>query len=202
MYPTANFIIYHSAINANMSTHEGEYKDGDDTGVNSLITSMRAAGVGPNENVYAELGSSFGQVMMDAVQAAHYIGKLLKYVGENNVLWGTDTLVSLVGGPPQIQIEALRTLTIPKDMQDQYGYPDLTADIKAKIFGLNSAAVYGVDPTLRRCQVDQCEIGSWKKQLDDEFGKRRFSFRTPMGPRTFADYIRRGKEAIARGIPG
>jgi uncharacterized protein len=57
--------------------------------VNRLITSMRRAGIGPNENVYAELGSTWWYVMRYPVQAAHVLGKLLKYVGEDNVLWGT-----------------------------------------------------------------------------------------------------------------
>jgi hypothetical protein len=185
-YPTANFIVYHAAINAGGSNSEGPYKDGDLMGVNALITSMIENGIGPNQNVYAEMGSSWIQVMSDATQAAHYLGKLLKYVGVNNVCWGTD---SMVYGTPQPQIEALRAATIPKDLQDQYGYPELTADIKAKIFGLNSAVVYGVDHTKRHCQIEQCATSQLKRELDEEFGARRWSFQTPMGPRTYGEYL-------------
>jgi len=199
-YPDGNFIIYHSSINANGSTREGPYVEGDDHGVNALITSMRNSGIGPNQNVFGELGSSWRQVMNDATQAAHYLGKLLKYVGENNILWGTD---SMVGGTPQPQIEALRAATIPKDLQDQYGYPELTADIKAKIFGLNSAVVYKVDPEKRHCNIEKCAMTSFKEQIDEEMGKRRWTLTTPpMGPRTYEEYVEHGKEAIARGVPG
>ena len=37
------------------------------------------------------------------------IGKLLKHVGEDNVLWGTD---SIWYGSPQDQIQAFRTFQI------------------------------------------------------------------------------------------
>jgi predicted TIM-barrel fold metal-dependent hydrolase len=199
-YPNGNFIIYHSSINANGSTHEGPYVDGDTKGVNALITSMIQNGIGPNENVFGELGSSWRQVMNDATQAAHYLGKLLKYVGEHNILWGTDCMV---GGTPQMQIEALRAATIPKELQDQYGYPELTADIKAKIFGLNSAVVYGVDPEKRHCQIEKCAVTTFKQQIDEEMGKRRWTLSTPpSGPRTYEEYVEQGKRAIARGIPG
>jgi hypothetical protein len=92
--------------------------------------------------------------------------------------------------------------TIPKAMQDEFGYPELTPARKAKIFGLNSAAVYGVDPTQRRCQIDKCQVSEWKRELDEELGKRRWAFDAPLGPKTFDEYLRHGKEAIARGIPG
>lgn len=199
-YPDGNFIVYHSSINANMSRYEGEYKEGDLTGVNALITSMRENGIGPNQNVFGEMGSSWRQVMNDGTQAAHYLGKLLKYVGENNLLWGTD---SMVGGTPQPLIETFRAATIPEQMQKDFGYPALTPDLKAKILGLNSAAVYGVDPEQRHCNIEKCESTAWKQELDEEVGARRWTGLTaPMGPRTYEEYVQQGKEAIARGVPG
>jgi predicted TIM-barrel fold metal-dependent hydrolase len=198
-YPEANFIVYHSAINAGGSSSEGEYVEGDTTGVNSLITAAKEAGIGPNENLYAELGSSWSQVMRDGVQAAHYLGKLMKYIGEDNICWGTD---SMVGGTPQAEIEALRAASIPQDMQDQYGYVELTAERKAKIFGLNSARVYGVDAEERRCQFDSCPTAMLKKHRAEELGARRWSFNEPFGPRTYEEYVRQGREARKRGVPG
>ena len=55
-------------------------------GINRLISSMLAAGIGPNQNVYAELGTTWWSVMSSPDQAAHVLGKLLKHVGEDNVL--------------------------------------------------------------------------------------------------------------------
>jgi hypothetical protein len=52
-------------------------------------------------------------------------------------------------GAPQWQIEALRRLEIPEDMQKKYGYAPLgPADgpVKNAIFGGNNARLYRVTP--------------------------------------------------------
>ena len=48
-------------------------------------------------------------------QAAHFLGKLLRYVGEDNVLWGTDCLFY---GSPQPMIQALRSFKISEEFQE------------------------------------------------------------------------------------
>jgi hypothetical protein len=53
-----------------------------DRGVNSLIGSLRAHGIEPNQNVYASLDGVWAELMIRPVEAAHVIGELLKYVGE------------------------------------------------------------------------------------------------------------------------
>ncbi len=89
-------------------------------GVNRLITSMLQAGIGPNQNVYAELGTTWYRLMPTPDQAAHVLGKLLKYVGEDNVLWGTD---SIWYGSPQDQIQAFRAFQIAPELQEQLRLP-------------------------------------------------------------------------------
>ena len=81
--------------------------------------------------------------MSRPTEAAHVIGKLLLYVGEDNILWGTD---SVFHGSPAPQIEAFRDFQIPADLRAQYGYPELTPELKAKILGLNAARVFCVLP--------------------------------------------------------
>ncbi len=57
-HPDANFGAYHSGFEA--GTTEGPYtKVTRNLGINRLITSMLESGIGPNENVYAELGSTW-----------------------------------------------------------------------------------------------------------------------------------------------
>jgi predicted TIM-barrel fold metal-dependent hydrolase len=159
MHPDANFVVYHSGFD---QTTEGPYeKATGDIGINRLITSMRENGIGPNENVYAELGSTWWYVMRTPDTAAHVIGKLLKYVGENNVLWGTDCLFY---GSPQDQIQALRTLQISDEFQERYGYPRLTKEFKGNILGANGARLYGVEP-LRRCEFNRRELEEIRKSL-------------------------------------
>jgi hypothetical protein len=71
------------------------------------------------------------------------LGKLLLAVGEDNLLWGTD---SIFYGSPQGQIDALRAFQIPVSLRDQYGYPELTHGVKAKILGWNAASLYEINP--------------------------------------------------------
>jgi len=77
--------------------------------------------------------------MRDPEQAAHALGKLLKYCGPDNVLWGTD---SIWYGSPQDQIQAFRTFQISADLRAKHGYPEVTPALRAKIFGLNGAKGY------------------------------------------------------------
>jgi len=61
------------------------------------------------------------------------------------VVWGTDAVWT---GSPQWQIEALRRLEIPEDMQRRHGFAPLGAadgPIKTAIFGETSARMYSYD---------------------------------------------------------
>jgi hypothetical protein len=151
-HPDLSFVVYHSGYDGDQ---EGPYEEGDRVGVNGLITSVQGAGIGPGGNVYAELGSTWKSLMGSPTQAAHVIGKLLVAFGEDRVVWGTD---SIWYGAPQDQIQAFRTFQITTEFQERFGYPELTPETKAKILGLNSAALYGVDPITTSCQISGDDI--------------------------------------------
>jgi predicted TIM-barrel fold metal-dependent hydrolase len=133
-----NFLIYHSGFVSR--TAEGPYDPARTDGIDALITSMQTAGVPANANVYAELGSTWRFLSMrDPDSAAHALGKLFKYVGTDNVLWGTD---SIWYGSPQDQIQAFRTFQISDVLCEKYGYPKITPRLRAKVFGLNATRPY------------------------------------------------------------
>src|ERR687891_1279440 len=142
LYPDVNFIIYHSGYEA--GTEEGPFDpDRTERGVDTLIKSVIDNDVGPNGNVYAELGSTWRFVMRDPTTAAHLLGKLLTHIGQDNVLWGTD---SIWYGSPQDQIQAFRSFQVADELIERHGYPVLTPGLKAKVFGLNGAGVYKISP--------------------------------------------------------
>ena len=151
-HPDISFVVYHSGYEA--GGVEGPYDPGGE-GIDRLIASVRDARLGPGSNVYGELGSTWKLVMGDPDQAAHVLGKLLVNLGEDNVVWGTD---SLWYGTPQDQIEAFRTFEITPEFQERFGYPALTPELKAKILGGTSAALYGVDPQTVPCEPSSEEI--------------------------------------------
>jgi predicted TIM-barrel fold metal-dependent hydrolase len=205
-YRQANFIIYHSGIcsgfdSTNQAPPEGPYdpSDPNPVGVNAFIRSLIDNGIGPNENVYAEVGSAINQVQMNAVASAHFFGKLMKYVGVDRVVWGTDCVIY---GSPQPYIEWFRNLTIPEEMQQQYGYPPLDATNRAKIFGLNAAKLYGIDVAAKRCRVRTSELERVRQLLDEEYGTRRWAFQEPGGPKTWSEYVAQSKRAALLGRPG
>jgi hypothetical protein len=153
------FVVYHSGFEIPVA--EGPY-DPDGGGVDRLIASLESSGVGPGENVYAELGSTWYLTMSDPDQAAHVLGKLLKAVGPDRIVWGTD---SIWYGSPQSQIEAFRAFEITAEYQERFGYPALTPEVKRKILGANAAELYGVDPITTRCDFSRDELGEVRRAL-------------------------------------
>ena len=146
-FPDMNFLIYHSGYVADKA--EGPYDPRRTDGVDALVTSLQEAGVKPNSNVYAELGSTWRFVSTrDPTSAAHLLGKLFTHVGQDNVLWGTD---SIWYGSPQDQIQTVRTFQISDELRARHGYPRLTPELRRKVFGLNAARPYNLDAaSLRR----------------------------------------------------
>ncbi|MDD9970143.1 MAG: hypothetical protein OXR73_28135 [Myxococcales bacterium] len=114
-----------------------------DRGVNSLITSLRKAGVAPGENVYASVDGAWAMLLQRPMEAAHLLGKLLVYVGEDNVLWGSQSTFT---GDPAVLIKAFREFQIPAELRVRYGYPELTPHRRAKILGLNAARLLCILP--------------------------------------------------------
>ncbi|MEM9302150.1 MAG: amidohydrolase family protein [Pseudomonadota bacterium] len=138
-FPDVNFLIYHSGWIPGRS--EGPYDPERGEGIDELIRSVEAAGLGHGSNVYAELGSTWRGLLRDVDSAAHGIGKLVKHLGPENVLWGTD---SIWYGSPQDQIQAFRSFQIAEALQEEHGYGAITDELRARIFGLNALKPYGI----------------------------------------------------------
>jgi len=158
LYPDMNFIIYHSGFETDH--REGPFDAASaGRGVDTLIRSVLDNDIAPNSNVYAELGSTWRFVMRDPTTAAHLLGKLFKYIGQDNVLWGTD---SIWYGSPQDQIQAFRSFQIAPELIEAHGYPELTPELKRKVFGLNGARVYDVEIPEQRDRTEADPIGARK----------------------------------------
>jgi predicted TIM-barrel fold metal-dependent hydrolase len=145
-WPQLNFIIYHSCIHPRFFDYEslqdirsGRLREG----VPDISwTTAFAQAAAPFPNVYAEIGTTFASsVITFPTVCAHIMGQLLKYVGPDRIVFGSD---SIWYGSPQWQIEALWRLRIPDELRQRWGYPELTQAAKRKILGLNSARLYGL----------------------------------------------------------
>ncbi len=180
-YPDVDFLVYHSGFVAGKEerVYTGE---GSGDGIDTLIKSLIDNGIAPNSNVYAELGSTWRFLMRDPDSAAHALGKLLVHCGEDNVLWGTD---SIWYGSPQDQIQAFRTFQISREFQERFGYPAMTPALRAKIFGLNATKPYRIDLEEVRLRAGNDAIASLRENYRND---RDPAFLT-YGPKTRREFL-------------
>ena len=150
-WPDLNFHIYHAGLKMWRDARTVS-KEFEKTGRLAWIDEMAAI---PEKygasNVYADIGLSFGALAITHPRiAAVMLAKLIKGLGADHVLWGTD---SIWAGSPQWQIEAFRRIEIPPDIQEKYdveplGPPD--GPVKTAIFGVNAACQYGIELDVNR----------------------------------------------------
>ena len=183
-YPDVNFLIYHAGYVPGQK--EGHYRPGRGEGVDELIRSVLDNGLGRGSNVYAELGTTWRMLMRDPQEAAHCVGKLVKHLGEDNVLYGSDCVWY---GSPQDQIQAFRSFQITTEFQERFGYPAMTPVLRAKILGLNGARVYDiqVDEILERAGRDTIAASRENYRNDTNPHFRTFG---PTTRREFIDLLR------------
>jgi hypothetical protein len=145
-WPNLNFMIYHSGLRVGGLPPEGDVKSFEERGYIPWVSELAAL---PEKNgvtnVYAELGSVFAlSAMSNPRFSSGILGILIRGLGPENVLWGTD---SVWYGSPQWQIEAFRRMEIPEDLRKKFGFAPLgpaDGNVKSTIFGLNAAKLYGV----------------------------------------------------------
>jgi hypothetical protein len=126
--------------------------------------------------------------MREPEQAAHALGKLIRYCGPDNVLWGTD---SIWYGSPQDQIQAFRTFQISPGLRERHGYAEITPAVRAKIFGMNAAKVYGLSPTEVRKYTRADEVAR-RRQAYLERPEPHFQTYGPKTRREFLALLRAG----------
>ena len=180
-YPDLNFLVYHSGFvpgKPEQAFANGAGKDG----VDALVQSLLDNDVGPNANVYADLGSTWRMWMQDPDSAAHGMGKLLRYVGEDRVVWGTDCIWY---GSPQDQIQAFRAFQISEELRERYGYPEITPTLRAKVFGLNGAKPYGVDIPAMQAVHQSDGLGLAKLAAQDAVDPHFMTF----GPKSRREFL-------------
>ena len=146
-WPQLDFVIYHAGYrhagggDPAMAAAEFE-KTGRVDWLTDLAEIPARFGV---TNVHADLGQVFAQTCVGQPRVcAAMLGQLIAGMGADHVVWGTDAVWS---GAPQWQIEALRRLEIPEDMQRQHGFQPLgaaTGPVKTGILGANGARLFGV----------------------------------------------------------
>lgn len=163
-WPQLNFIIYHSGYrNDDVEWALAEF---DRTGRIDWVTDLAEIperhGV---SNVYGDLGQVFAQTLIAQPRmCAAIMGTLIRGLGADHVCWGTDAVWT---GSPQWQIEGLRRLEIPEEMQRAHGFAPLgPADgpVKTAVFGGNNARLYGVEVPAAQAAVTSDRFAAIRAQ--------------------------------------
>ncbi len=145
-WPQINFVMYHGALRPFQESPSAVLNEFEQTGRIKWATDLAEI---PSKfgvsNVYGEVGTAFATCATANPRfAAAFMGTLVRGLGADHVIWGSD---SVWYGSPQWQIEALRRLEIPEDMQKKHSFAPLGAAdgvVKSAIFAGNSARLYNL----------------------------------------------------------
>lgn len=101
-------------------------------------------------NVWLVLSFWLNMLPITPIPALHQLGKALFQVGPDRLIYGSESFAW-----PSVQpyIDYLWDLEMPDELQDGYGYPPLTREIKAKILGENFAGLMGVDVEAKKREL-------------------------------------------------
>ena len=93
-------------------------------------------------NIFLVLPLLFNHYFVQPYEMLHRLGKALLHVGPDRICYGTDAFIW-----PNVQayIDLLATLEMPEELQDHYGYPQITDEVRRKIFGESFANNVGID---------------------------------------------------------
>jgi predicted TIM-barrel fold metal-dependent hydrolase len=165
-WPQINFVIYHAGLRPFMEMPDAALTEFEQTGRIKWATDLAEI---PSKfgvtNVYGELGTAFANsAVANPRFAAAFVGTLVRGLGAGHVVWGSD---SVWYGSPQWQVEALRRLEIPQDMQQKHGFAPLgPADgmVKSAIFAGNSARLYNVQLRTAQSAVTTDKVAAIKAE--------------------------------------
>ncbi len=180
-WPQLNFVIYHSGYR--LDDPEWALAEFERTGRVDWVTDLaEIPGKHGVTNVYADVGQIFAQTLIAQPRVcAAIMGQLVAGLGADHVCWGTDAVWT---GSPQWQIEGLRRLEIPEDMQKAHGFAPLgPADgpIKTAIFGGNNARIYGIEPAVAAAELREDRFTQLKREylaIGPTPSNRRYGFVT------------------------
>jgi uncharacterized protein len=171
-WPDLNFIVYHSGyrgfgwLAAGTGIKVVDPKSSDPQEIPWISDILRILKKNPEiKNIYFELGSTFNILSGAAPkQCMHMLGQMIQVAGADHILWGTD---SIWNGSPQSQIERMRRFMISDELIEKHGYPQLTAEIKNQIFGLNAARLLGVDHASERKAIKSDKLSLLRERRYD-----------------------------------
>ncbi len=100
---------------------------------------------GKHQNLYLSLSGIIGWLARAPYRGYHMIGEALQWVGGEKIVMGLD----LPFDDTKRAVDYIRNLQMPEELQEKWGYPPITDEIRANILGLTLAKLAKIEPTKR-----------------------------------------------------
>jgi len=100
---------------------------------------------GKHRNLYLSLSGIVGWFERAPYRGYHVIGESLVWAGPEKIVMGLD----LPFDETKRVVDWVRNLEMPEELQERWGYPAITDEIRANILGRTLAKLAGIEPTKR-----------------------------------------------------
>ncbi len=100
---------------------------------------------GKHVNLYLSLSGILGWLARSPYRAYHMIGTALQWVSDEKIVMGLD----LAFDDMPLVVDFIRDFQIPEQLREEWGYKEITDQMRANILGLNLAKLAGIEPTRR-----------------------------------------------------
>jgi predicted TIM-barrel fold metal-dependent hydrolase len=104
-----------------------------------------------HRNVYLCLSLIVSWSLSSPRKFAKILGEAMRWAGPDKIIWGSD--YPGIATAIRFAVMGMREFQFPKDMQEQYGYPEITEEVRRKIFGENLARLLNIDTSRRRVKT-------------------------------------------------
>jgi predicted TIM-barrel fold metal-dependent hydrolase len=100
---------------------------------------------GKHQNLYLSMSGIAGWSQRSPYRGYHAIGTALQWLDPSKLVMGLD----LPFDDTKRVVDWVRNLQIPEELREQYGYMEITDEIRAGILGKNLAKLAKIEPTKR-----------------------------------------------------
>jgi hypothetical protein len=95
---------------------------------------------GKHPNLHLSISGIVGWFARAPYRGYHLIGQALEWAGPDRIVMGLDLPFDDM---PRV-VDWVRSLAMPAELQERWGYPAITEETRAKILGLNLARLTGI----------------------------------------------------------
>jgi predicted TIM-barrel fold metal-dependent hydrolase len=100
---------------------------------------------GKHRNLYLSLSGIIGWLARSPYRGYHMIGEALQWAGPDKIVMGLDLPFDDM---PRV-VDYIRNLEMPEELQEKWGYPAITDEMRAKFLGLTLAKLAKIEPAKR-----------------------------------------------------